>query len=80
MENKEKQFGKIEKRMPIIVKGIIFKKKRLLDIRKYYIDKNGDVKPLHKGISLGYEDFEAVLDILKKNEEDIMEYLEVDES
>ena len=72
------EFGKVEKMMPIIIKGNEIKGKRYVDIRKYYRDEEGNPKPSGKGISMAYEDFEAVMDILKSNEADIMAFLEDD--
>ncbi|GCA65051.1 hypothetical protein KIPB_016115, partial [Kipferlia bialata] len=39
-----------------------FKKKVLIDIRDYYTDKAGEVKPTRKGISLRPSDWQFLVD------------------
>lgn len=65
-EDKQILLGTIEGDEPILINISYFKGKKYLDIRKYYYDKGGQLKPTPKGINLNAGD----LFLLKKIIED----------
>lgn len=48
------------KKQPLIVSFSEYQGRRLLDIRKYYQDKEGGVKPTRKGVALNRTQYDAV--------------------
>lgn len=53
-----------------------FKGKRLFDVRKYYKKKDGDeVLPTTKGISLNASSFQALIDVIKDRDAEIIDWL-----
>lgn len=56
------------KRHPIIVQLSEFQNRRLLDIRRFFLDqKDGEYKPTRKGIALNRDNFSELLRILGDN-------------
>ena len=45
---------------------------KYLDIRKYYEDDAGEIKPTKKGIALNKEQFEKILALLNEKNEEII--------
>lgn len=62
-------------KQPLIVKYSDFEGKKLLDIRKYYKGKNGDIQPTRKGVSLNHVQFEAVSNAFIQKGEEIDKWL-----
>lgn len=62
----------------ILIQETEFKEKHYIDIRQFYLDKDGEFKPTQKGISLTYKEFSKFLKILKemKNDEQFLENYE----
>lgn len=76
-KNENILFGKIDSKVPIEIKGTVYNHKRYLDIRKMYHDEgSNELKPTSKGIMLNYDDATDVIEILKQNEDKIIEFLE----
>ena len=66
------------KKSPLILQLNEYEGTKTLDIRKYFVDKKGDLKPTRKGISLGDKKYNIVKNILKENENRIKEWFEDD--
>ena len=49
--------------------------KKLLDIRKFYKTKDGDLKPTRKGVSLNHVQFEAISTLFEQKNEEIDTWL-----
>ena len=62
-------------KQPLIVKYSEYEGKKLLDIRKYYKSKDGDLKPTRKGVSLTHVQFEAVSNAFEQKGEEIEKWL-----
>jgi len=60
---------------PLLVKYSEFEGKKLLDIRKYYKTKDGDLKPTKKGVSLNHVQFEAISNAFVKKGDEIDKWL-----
>lgn len=54
----------------------MYKKSPLLNIRFYYEDKEGEMKPTKKGISITRNNFLVISDVLKKHSDDISTFLD----
>ena len=61
-------------REPIRVTLSEFKRTKFLDIRKVY-NRDGDWLPTAKGITLTEDTFEAILEILNKQKDEIKEWI-----
>lgn len=59
----------------IRVSVIEFSGKRYLDVRKYFADDAGEMKPTKKGIALNRAQFEEVLSMLAEKKGEILEKL-----
>ncbi len=64
-------------REPIRVTLSEFKKSKFLDIRKVY-NKDGQWLPTSKGITLTEDTFDAILEILNKQKDEIKEWIKHD--
>jgi hypothetical protein len=54
----------------------MYKKSPLLNIRFYYEDKEGEMKPTKKGISITRNNFLVISDVLKKHSDGISTFLD----
>lgn len=80
MSKKEKNLGKIgSEKHPTIVNLSVYKGNEMIDIRKYFTDKSGDLKPTKKGISLTRRNLYPLLNLLGKNIDEINDYFEADQ-
>lgn len=70
MEAELKQIGEI-KNGNILITISEFNNVKYLNIRKYYKDEGGELKPTKKGIVLNKNQFLEVLTILNEKKEDI---------
>jgi len=62
------------KKNPLILKLGEYEGTRTLDIRNFFFDKEGNLKPTRKGISLSEKKYNIVNNILKENEEKIKDW------
>ena len=70
MEAELKQIGEV-KNGNIQITISEFNNVKYLNIRKYYKDEGGELKPTKKGIVLNKNQFQEVLTILNEKKEDI---------
>lgn len=62
---------------PLIMSLVVYKGHRLLDIRKYFIDKKSkEAKPTRKGVSLNAKLVRQIQDAITENANTIFEWLE----
>jgi len=73
MEELMYEFG--NKKAPILINLTEYKGRKLIDIRKFFLDSNGDLKPTKKGISLNPLQLSQFFNIIKENQNDINSYL-----
>lgn len=52
-----------------------YNQRRFLDIRKFYHDNEGQLKPTRKGIALNKEQFEVLLQLLNQKKDKIIQDL-----
>jgi hypothetical protein len=62
------------KRSPLVIRLNEYEGTKTLDIRKYFTDKKGNLKPTRKGISLGDKNFNIVSNTLKEKEKEIFKW------
>lgn len=70
MESELKQIGEV-KNGNILVTISEFNNVKYLNIRKYYKDEGGELKPTKKGIVLNKTQFQEVLTILNEKKQEI---------
>ncbi len=61
---------------PTIIKVNEYKGRKFVDIRKYYYDKNEELQPTKKGVSLNSHQFSNLVIQLSQNNATIKEFLE----
>lgn len=77
MEHLNVFFG--SKKNPILFSSKEFKGKKLIDIRKQFFNKSGEITPTKKGISMNSMQMREFLNIIVENIEFIREYINIDE-
>lgn len=69
------------KKQPFVVSYSEFNGRKLLDVRKYYLDKKtGETKPTRKGVSLNRLQFEVLHNVFKEKCEEIEDWFELEET
>lgn len=64
------------KKSPILITLKTYKGREIIDIRKYYTNKEGQLKPTRKGISLTRKKIYPVLKVLAENIDQINDFFE----
>ena len=65
-------------KQPLIVAYSEFEGHKLLDIRKYYKDKSGELKPTRKGVALNRIQFEAISSVFEEKGDAIETWYQTD--
>lgn len=80
MNKQKKLLGKIgSQKHPTIVNLSVYKGNEMIDIRKHFTDKSGDLQPTRKGISLTRRNLYPLLNLLGKNIDEINDFFEADQ-
>jgi hypothetical protein len=79
MEQLEFKIGTI--RNPILIDFKEYNNQKLVDIRKYFIDKNdsSNILPTKKGISLNASQLSQIIEVLNSNSSNISRFFEAEE-
>ena len=69
------------KKQPFVVSFSEYSDRKLLDVRKYYLDKKtGETKPSRKGISLNRLQFEVLHHVFEEKCEEIEKWFELEDT
>lgn len=63
------------KNSPLVATLSEYEGNRLLDLRKYFRDKQGELKPTRKGISLSLFQYEQICSLLENSNSEITNWL-----
>lgn len=75
------QLGEVRKNSVELIRviGTEYKGHRFVDVRVYYEDENGEYRPTKKGIALGPETIEPVIELLRDGVKALKDGLEMNQ-